>query len=557
MHRYELQILIFDFFVIEDLCSRGRYYDAWQLYRKFQSDSQYLRYNTFQLLLRQCIENRDFAGAISVFEDMKNFGFVPNKVTYSMLISSLTKQKRRGSRFKELAYKYWKEMKRQHVELDAAALRMGIKACVNMKRIHEAESIISTMEMMDARPDIRTYNIIVKEYARIGDMHAVENILQRIETIGLKPTVATYNAVIASHIHAGKMDEADKYFNLAVANGIAPDAWTFTSLIKGHIDRKEYQAANTLWNRMAESGIRPTVISYSVMIDGHIRNGNLSQAHDLLEKMIAQGILPSAITFNSLLRGYAEKYESDSLMKALTVLGDMESQGIFPGTDSFNTLMSAAVAANEPELAITLHEKMVSAGQCPDGLTYTILIQAFSRLGKLGDAVGAFEQLSQDRNASMDVASYNAMVDAFARAGEMVAAEKMLKSASDFAARTKKGPPVEAYGAVVTGYVRMKMVKSAVDTVRRFHAAGGKPDIQMLDQLVDVCVRTGEYKVAMQAVRAMELIGAQIDKTKYIEIIEKQERASKLRKLNENPSGKALERFKFWLGLPNSYYSEE
>ena len=58
--------------------------------------------------------------------------------------------------------------------------------------------------------------------------------------------------------------------------------------------------------------------------------------------------------------------------------------------------------------------------------------------------------------------------------------------------------PVEAFGALVQGYARLRQVDAAVDAVRRYHAAGGVPDVRMLRALADVCVKMGEYKVAMQ-----------------------------------------------------------
>lgn len=51
---------------------------------------------------------------------------------------------------------------------------------------------------------------------------------------------------------------------------------------------------------------------------------------------------------------------------------------------------------------------------------------------------------------------------------------------------------------MVAGYARQAAVGPAVAAVRRFHAAGGSPDAQMLDLLANVAIRAGDYKVAMQ-----------------------------------------------------------
>ena len=83
---------------------------------------------------------------------------------------------------------------------------------------------------------------------------------------------------------------------------------------------------------------------------------------------------------------------------------------------------------------------------------------------------------------------------------------------------------------------------------RGYHHRGslqrlGQPDAQMLDQLVDLCVRTGEYKVAMQAVRALELVGAEVDKEKYKKyLLGKEEEITSIARQRERPGFAADER---------------
>ena len=57
---------------------------------------------------------------------------------------------------------------------------------------------------------------------------------------------------------------------------------------------------------------------------------------------------------------------------------------------------------------------------------------------------------------------------------------------------------MEGFGALVLGYARLREVVPAMDAVKRFHSMGGAPDVQMLDVLVNLAVRTGDLKVAMQ-----------------------------------------------------------
>jgi pentatricopeptide repeat protein len=559
------------------LCDSKQYGKAWNLYRMHAGEwVQHLSYNSLQGLLSQCLRNGNLAAAVTVFEDMKSAGFRPNKVTFSMLISGLCKQRRKGSGFKEVGYKYWKELDRNHgSELDAAALRIGMQACVAVGKMREAEEILDLIERLDSNEgkrattsnqDARTYNILINGYAKERNTAAIEALFRRMLTLNIRPTIITYNALVSSHVKSGRVDEAVLMIERAKGAGIAPDAWTYTSLMKGYINMSDFTAAKTVWRDMLSSGIKPTPVSYSVMIDCAIQEGDMTQAHNLLDIMHAQGERPSAITFNTLLRASVAG-DYSSLGEAMRILDQMEEANVIPATDTFNMLMSAAVSLGDPFLTEDIYNRLVRTGQHANGFTYTILIQAYARQADLKSAVAAFEKLSKDRHADLDIAAYNAMVDAFARSGEMQAAERMLQRACSFAASLGTGPPVEAFGAVVTGYVRLKSVNAAVNTVRKFHSLGGQPDAQMLDQLVDLCVRTGEYKVAMQAVRALELVGAEVDKEKYKKyLLGKEEEIRNIARQRERQdflgddrgdgetNNSSLERFKFWLGLPNTYY---
>jgi hypothetical protein len=60
---------------------------------------------------------------------------------------------------------------------------------------------------------------------------------------------------------------------------------------------------------------------------------------------------------------------------------------------------------------------------------------------------------------------------------------------------------VEAYGALLAGHARRRNVAAALGALQAFWAAGGQPDGAMFDTLVDLCVRTGEFRRAMQVGR--------------------------------------------------------
>lgn len=91
-----------------------------------------------------------------------------------------------------------------------------------------------------------------------------------------------------------------------------------------------------------------------------------------------------------------------------------------------------------------------------------------------------------------------------------------------------------------------------------------KPDEGLLDSLADICVRAAFFKKALEIVACMEENGIPPNKTKYKKIyVEMHSRmftskhASQARQDRRIEKKRAAEAFKFWLGLPNSYYGSE
>lgn len=492
----------------------------------------------------------------------------------------------------------------------------GIKACVDVGKVEDAWQVLAQMVLAGEQADVRAYNILLKGHSRCRDTAGLDRVLQRMAADGVQPSAVTYNTLIDSYVRAGSVEEAVRCAQSAQAGGLVLDAWTYSTLIKGHVQQGDMATASAVLEAMQEAGVQPNCVTFTTLIDGHVRQGRIEDARRVLDAMVAAGQRPSVVTYNSLLRGYTmQQGPPHSLDGALSLLSEMRQQGVAPVTETFNTLMSAALAAGDARLCMALHRQSVDMGLRPDAFTYTLAIQAHARLSQPMEALDAFQRLAGDRSAQVDLPAYSSLVDAMSRSGDMESAERILKLACDFAEQqggaggaswasppcaeqcllgralspsaagpvqaaeeealpgphcAGRPPPLEAFGAVVTGYARQMAVHRALATVRRFLALGGSPDLQMLDILFDVALRSGEYKVAMQAVRAMELVGQQVDKAKYRALLEQhlpQQPAGRQggqghnrtwadyqRRRRSRTRNVQLQRLLFWLGFPNRYY---
>ena len=74
--------------------------------------------------------------------------------------------------------------------------------------------------------------------------------------------------------------------------------------------------------------------------------------------------------------------------------------------------------------------------------------------------------------------------------------------------------------AAVQGYARLNQAEAALDVMRDFWQQGGEPDDSMFEVLVTLCVRTGEFRKALQVVHAMDKLGRPADKMRIKKVLE-------------------------------------
>jgi pentatricopeptide repeat protein len=244
----------------------------------------------------------------------------------------------------------------------------------------------------------------------------------------------------------------------------------------------------------------------------------------------------------------------------------MAAQGLSPGLESYTILIDALLELPDPGSAARLFEQLLQQGLQPDGVLLTCLMKLHLASGQPLAAVKAFNQISGSPGAAVDLPAWCALVDALAVSGRMADAEQAAERAADYAAA--HALPVQscqaAYGALVKGYFWERRLQPALRAFRRFLQLGGKPHAAMCGQVAQLCAAAGDVRTARQVIRATELVGVPVDRERLeAQMRRHQQRRERQQQRRPGPggdvgpqdSGDGLERWKWWLGLPNKYYS--
>ncbi|KAF0889670.1 hypothetical protein E2562_030149 [Oryza meyeriana var. granulata] len=303
---------------------------------------------------------------------------------------------------------------------------------------------------------------------------------------------------------------------------------------------------------------RPDHVTYTTVISTLVAAGDMERARAVLEEMGRAGVPASRVTYNVLIKGYCQQLQVGKARELLAV--DMAEAGIEPDVVTYNTLIDGCVLTDDSAGAVALFNEMRGRGIAPSAVSYTTLMKAFASSGQPKLAHKVFDEMEKDPRVAVDRAAWNMLVEAYCRLGLLEAAKKVVERMK---ARGVQ-PDVATYGSLAKGIAVARRPGEALLLWEEIKKEEMEVDGEVLEALADVCVRAALFRKALEIVARMEEMGMEANKGKYKRMyVELHSRmftsrhASQARQDRRRERKRAAEAFKFWLGLPNSYYATD
>jgi pentatricopeptide repeat protein len=330
--------------------------------------------------------------------------------------------------------------------------------------------------------------------------------------------------------------------------------------VQVHVERGDWDAAKGCFASLLETGVQPSGTMYSQLLGMCTKLPTLeARRAAVLEtwaEMQDRAVAPTVSCWNArlriLLQGDLQWYN-----RLQDALHEMRAAGLQPHADTFNAVMSAAMGSTDPMTAVNVFNQLVASGLQPDKVSYTTLMVAFGYLGQLDAVTSVFENL--DVSGENDIVASNALVAILAEAGRLNDARVVMR---DLVPACRQSGRVQellpSYGGIAEGYRKVKDAESAVSVLRLFTRDGGAPDLRLYEAVLGACVAAGRVDLAKQVFRAMQLGHVTVDVERYQAMVDRCVAVEQRRRTNPETKTNqivSLERLKFWMGMPNEYYS--
>jgi len=197
----------------------------------------------------------------------------------------------------------------------------------------------------DIKPDVETYNLVIKSFAESGSSNSVFSILDEMDRNNVKPNVVTINNAISGFYNEKKFDEVGKLLNLMEERyKLYPSLGTYNVRIQSLCKLKRSNEAKALFQGMITGGRKPNSVSYYHLINGFCREGNLEEAKGLFADMKKRGFKVDGQCYFTLVYFLCEGGEFES---ALEIAKECIGKGWVPNFTTMKKLVNGLVGVSK------------------------------------------------------------------------------------------------------------------------------------------------------------------------------------------------------------------
>uniref|UniRef100_A0A7S1R0S9 PROP1-like PPR domain-containing protein n=1 Tax=Alexandrium catenella TaxID=2925 RepID=A0A7S1R0S9_ALECA len=411
-----------------------------------------------------------------------------------------------------------------------------------IKSFSSDRRLTDAMKVFEACPEktVLTYNSILDASIDGQEFEAAERIMSEALAAGMADVV-TYNTIIKNHLQRGHLKSARGVIEaMRLAGGsLAPNTVTFNELIDAAI-KHDSQGVWVLIDEMKACGLKPTSVTCSILLKSiqhyskasdverimayvdaiedamdEVLLSSLCEAciragrRDLLAKELQrQGISKTmqvcgAQTCGSIIRAYGFLRDMRGAKEAWR---QMRRRKIVPTSITIGCMVEALVSNGDPESGFKLVHELASDDDTKpllNAIIYCSVLKGFTHQ-KMFDRVWVVYEEMMKGQFQFSVVTYNALIDACARAGDMGRVQGFL----DDMAKQNIDPNIVTYSTVMKGYCQENRLDKAFELFEAMKKSTEyRPDEIAYNTLIDGCAQRGMFDQGVKLLQEMTAAG--------------------------------------------------
>ncbi|XP_020246098.1 putative pentatricopeptide repeat-containing protein At5g37570 isoform X1 [Asparagus officinalis] len=302
-------------------------------------------------------------------------------------------------------------------------------------------------KVFDAMPDgnVVSWTSMLVGYLSFGDLSSARKLFDEMPI----RNVVTWNAMIDGYVKVRDMVNARSLFDdMTEKNSV-----TFTSMIDGYAKIGDMTTARSIFELGKD---HRDVFSWSSILSGYAQNGHPAEAIKIFLEMYGNNIKPDehilvglmsacsqlgGLSFAKWVDSYITRSKIDvkrthvsaALINMNAKCGNMERAAhLFESLRSRDLFMYCSMMQGYSlhgcgDKAVGLFSRMLKEGVLPDGVAFTVILNACSHAGLVEEGKHYFEMMKNEYMIEPSQDHYACMVDLLGRAGHLKEADEVIQ----------------------------------------------------------------------------------------------------------------------------------
>ncbi|XP_074325663.1 uncharacterized protein LOC141663752 isoform X2 [Apium graveolens] len=315
------------------------------------------------------------------------------------------------------------------------------------------------------------FNQLLTALVKMKQYQAAVSVFREMCALSIPVDIFTFSIAINCCCHSDRLDYAFSLLSGVFKRGFVADVVTYNTLIRGLLaQHKSAEARLLLTNLIKFREVQPNVVTFNTMIDGLCKTGHTDMALWLFRFMENSDCKPNTVTYTAIINSFCKRGHVDD---ALNLHSEMMQKGILPDVQTYNTIIQVLFDTNRwEEVSMLLKQMTDDLNITPDVRTFNILVNAYSKFGKLDDAEHII-LIMHERGEYPDIVTYNTLMHGYCSQGQMDGALVVLNTIQS----KKIMPNCFTYNILLDAYCRQLKLDKALDLYRKMVSEGLSPDV--------------------------------------------------------------------------------
>ncbi|XP_058206129.1 pentatricopeptide repeat-containing protein At3g49170, chloroplastic [Rhododendron vialii] len=284
---------------------------------------------------------------------------------------------------------------------------------------HSKEAIELYCRMIEDQvlPNHFTFSSLFKACSNLSDPDTGEQIYAHVVKMGLAAVNCVGNALISMYVRSGRMEDARKAFDILFEKNLV----SYNTIVDGCTKNIDSNEAFGEFHQIEDTGFVLDSFTFASLLSGAASIGAVAKGEQIHARLLKAGFESNQLIANTLVSMYSR---CGTMEAALRVYFKMERLNVVSWTSIITGLAKHGFATR----ALEMFQEMLNAGIKPNEVTYIAVLSACSYVGMIDEGWKHFNSMYKEYGISPRMEHYACMVDLLGRSSFLEEAMQLINS---------------------------------------------------------------------------------------------------------------------------------